>query len=133
AASRAAAAGHVAEPAAGDGVLDLRGAVLGTLAGVGPAREVAYMASVLGPRFERDVLGVLCPFDPTMVKQFIEVLINAGLFSREVGGEPMFSHSLVRDAVYESLAPVRRRDAHEKAARAIAQRSGAADVRAAIV
>lgn len=107
-------------------VLDLRAAVLATLGGLGPAREVAWMASVLGPRFERDALGVLCPFDPPMLARLLERLTDAGILAAEEDGELSFSHALVRDAIYEAIPPVRRRDAHEKAARALAKGKGAA-------
>lgn len=99
---------------------DLQSAVLATLAGVGPAREVAWMASVLGPRFERGALSVLCPFDPAMFSRLLNRLTDAGILAVEADGELSFSHALVRDAIYEAISPVRRRDAHEKAARALA-------------
>ncbi len=112
---------------------DLRAAVLATLAGVGPAREVAWMASVLGPRFERDALGVLCPFDPKVLSRFLERLADVGILAAEEDGELSFSHALVRDAVYEAISHVRRRDAHQKAARALAAAPGAGGAQGAMV
>lgn len=126
------AAAQIGSPGGGP-VKDLRAAVLATLAGVGPAREVAWMASVLGPRFEREALAVLCPFDGAMLSRFLERLTDVGLLAAGEEGEISFSHALVRDAVYDAISPVRRRDAHEKAARAIAARPAGGPARGAVV
>lgn len=108
----------------GDAALDLRSAVHATLATVGPAREAAWMASVLGPRFELDALRVVCAFDPSTLSRFLERLTTAGILAAEEDGELSFSHALVRDAIYDAISPVRRRDAHAKAALALAASEG---------
>jgi class 3 adenylate cyclase/tetratricopeptide (TPR) repeat protein len=119
-------------PEGAEPVLDLGAVVRAALDDLGPAREVAAVASVLGPRFERDVLAVLCPFDAPTLQGFLDRLEAAGILVMDAG-ELAFSHAIVRDAVYGAIAPVRRRDAHEKAARAFARGLGPGDRRGAIV
>jgi class 3 adenylate cyclase/tetratricopeptide (TPR) repeat protein len=68
-------------------------------------------ASVLGQRFERDVVAHLLGrqgFDPQR--------LVAPLLVRPEGGSFLFAHALIRDAVYDTLLKSRRRELHRRAA-----------------
>jgi tetratricopeptide (TPR) repeat protein len=74
-------------------------------------------ASVLGQRFERDVVAHLLGregYDP-------ERLV-AHLLVRPEGESFLFAHALIRDAVYDTLLRSRRRELHRQAADWFAQR-----------
>lgn len=78
-------------------------------------REAAALraAAVLGQRFELSGLRELVDGDvPT------EALLRSGLI-RQVSGKFMFSHAMIRDAVYETLPPAARRALHAKAAEVV--------------
>ncbi|HEU5076511.1 MAG TPA: BTAD domain-containing putative transcriptional regulator, partial [Polyangiaceae bacterium] len=84
-------------------------------------REAAALraAAVLGQKFEIGSLRELidgstaAPGDvPT------EALLRSGLI-RQASGKFMFSHAMIRDAVYETLPPAARRSLHAKAAEVV--------------
>jgi class 3 adenylate cyclase/tetratricopeptide (TPR) repeat protein len=74
-------------------------------------RQALQAASVLGQRFAPDALGHLLgrpDYDPArLVRQFLV---------RPQGGELLFAHALIRDAVYDSLLRARRRELHLRGA-----------------
>ncbi len=83
-------------------------------------REAAALrgAAVLGQRFELSGLRELIEGDvPT------EALLRSGLIRqvliRQGAGKFMFSHAMIRDAVYETLPPAARRSLHAKAAEVV--------------
>jgi class 3 adenylate cyclase/tetratricopeptide (TPR) repeat protein len=83
-----------------------------------PADKAALQAaSVLGQRFERDVVAHLLGregYDP-------ERLVTH-LLVRPEGESFLFAHALLRDAVYDTLLKSRRRELHRRAADWFAQR-----------
>jgi tetratricopeptide (TPR) repeat protein len=72
-------------------------------------------ASVLGLQFDSTTLSEVIDSDPPL-----EGLLRSGLL-RNPEGRFMFSHALIRDAVYETLPPAERRRLHARAARAVKQ------------
>ena len=80
-------------------------------------RAALQAASVLGQRFERDVVAHLLGrtgYDP-------ERLVTH-LLVRPEGEAFLFAHALIRDAVYDTLLKSRRRELHRRAADWFAQR-----------
>lgn len=71
-------------------------------------RQALLAASVLGLRFPREALAALADGVAP------DALVDAGMLELE-GGEIAFTHSLVREAVYESLLKSARRELHARA------------------
>jgi len=82
---------------------------------LGPERQVAQLASVIGREFSYPLLQALSPLPPHELLQGIEALKHAGLV--QAGGSAggmlyRFNHALVREAAYETLLRDRRRELH---------------------
>jgi serine/threonine protein kinase/tetratricopeptide (TPR) repeat protein len=90
----------------------LRGLVLVELARM-PAeqRTVLQVASVIGPRFHREVLLETAPLMQSQANQALAALIDRGAIVR-AGDEFAFAHDLRREVVYEGLALETRRELH---------------------
>ena len=119
---------NVMEQAGDDGTAvpaTLKDSLMARLDRLGEAREVAQIAAAIGRQFTFTLLDAVlakgnAALDPALTK-----LIGAGIvFPEGRGGERSFSfkHALVRDAAYESLRLTRRRDWHERIARALEER-----------
>lgn len=103
----------------------LKDSLMARLDRLGEAREVAQIASVIGRQFTFALLDALAPKGPTELEATLAKLIAAGIvFPEGRGAEQSFSfkHALVRDAAYESLLLARRRDWHDRTARALEER-----------
>ncbi len=92
---------------------------------LGPAREVAQIAAVLGREFSFDLLSGLANGDASMLGDALVRLVEADLL--HVRGVPpeadyRFKHALIRDAAYESLLRSRRRALHGRAAETLRDR-----------
>ena len=120
--------------AAGEGLTglpELRHLVLAHLDGLGePARELLDAASVLGERIDLQVLADVSGRSPAEVGTVLDQAVARGVLASapDVAGLS-FAHALVRDAVYNELAPSRRMALHERAACAL-ERSEHATARA---
>jgi len=100
----------------------LKDSLMARLDRLGEARELAQIASVIGRQFTFALLDALAPRGRPELEASLEKLIAAGIvFPEGRGLEQSFSfkHALVRDAAYESLLLARRRDWHERTARAL--------------
>ncbi len=73
-------------------------------------RQALHAASVLGLRFPREALGAMLEG----AARPPERLVDAGLLDVD-GGEVVFVHALMREAVYDSLLKSRRRELHARA------------------
>ena len=94
---------------------------------LGGAREVAQIASVIGRQFTSALLEAVSGKDSDELDGMLAKLVTAGIvFPEERGIEPsfVFKHALVRDAAYESLLLMRRREWHGRVAQALEQRFG---------
>jgi DNA-binding CsgD family transcriptional regulator len=114
--------------AVGDGLSgfpELRQLALARLGQLGgPARELLDAASVLGERIDPPVLAEVTGLATTDVGMRLDQAVARGiLVSTSDTAGLSFAHALVRDAVYDELAPSRRMALHEQAARAL-ERSG---------
>ena len=88
----------------------------------GPAKQLAQAAAVAGRSVRRDILATVCDSTAEALEQPLATLVESGILERHtrLGGETFtFSHALVRDAAYDSLLRGRRRDLHQRVARAM--------------
>jgi len=97
----------------------LSGSLAARLDGLGPAKEVAQIASVIGRMFTFEVLEAIAPFDAVTLRKRLDELIQAGLIYRSGLGARSrlsFKHALVQDAAYASLLAKDRQELHLKIA-----------------
>jgi DNA-binding NarL/FixJ family response regulator len=107
------------------GFPELRHLVVAQLGQLGdPVRELLEVASVLGERIDPPTLAEVTGLAGPAVGSLLDQAVAHGvlLASPETAGLS-FAHALVRNAVYDELAPSRRMTLHEQAARAL-ERSG---------
>lgn len=109
--------GPVAIPAS------LHEALMAQLDRSGPAKGVAQVAAVIGRLARRDVLDAVCGLPQAELDAALERLAANGVLYPQSEDDRdcyAFSHSLIRDAAYDSLLRDRRRDLHARVARALA-------------
>ena len=82
-------------------------------------RQLLRAASVLGPRFRVSVAGQMAGLAGRRAIAALDRLTRAGLIRGGECGWAQFSHELVRQAVYDELAPPVRAQLHELAFRAL--------------
>ena len=102
----------------------LKDSLMARLDRLDEAREVAQIAAVVGRQFAFALLAAITSRDRAALDAALDKLIMAGIvFPEGRGVERSFSfkHALVRDAAYESLLLGRRREWHERIARALEQ------------
>ena len=81
------------------------------------ARDLLGAASVLGERIDPPVLAEVAGLAPAAAGGLLDQAVAQGvLMSAPDIGELSFTHALVRDAVYDELAPSRRMALHERTA-----------------
>ncbi len=117
-----------------DGVPDfsipstLQSSLTARLDRLGPVREIAQLASVLGREFSWELLEAVSTWDPASLEEGLAELCRAGLLHRENRaerpGEParadyVFKHALIRDAAYESLLRSACRRIHRRVAQVL--------------
>jgi tetratricopeptide (TPR) repeat protein len=105
----------------------LKDSLMARLDRLGSAREVAQIAAVIGRQFTFALLEAASGKDSDELEGMLARLIAAGIvFPEERGFEPsfIFKHALMRDAAYESLLLIRRREWHGRVAQALEQRFG---------
>jgi predicted ATPase/class 3 adenylate cyclase len=108
--------------AAGEAVpATLKDSLMARLDRLGEAREVAQIASVIGRVFPFALLDAVAPKGNELEGALAKLAAAGIVFPEGRGAERSYSfkHALVRDAAYESLLLSRRRDWHDRIARAI--------------
>ncbi|MBX3027973.1 AAA family ATPase [bacterium] len=110
--------------AAAEGVpLTLHDSLLARLDRLGPAKEVAQIAAVIGRSFSHDLLARVAGLGAGELDAGLAALADAGLV-RVRGAPPQatyqFTHALMRQAAYDSLLKRRRRELHATVAQTIA-------------
>lgn len=86
--------------------ITLRDALTARLDRLGPAKEVAQLAAVIGRQFSRALLRVLFDGTESQLDGSIDSLLRSGLVhrQRQLNAEGFhFKHALLRDAAYDSL------------------------------
>jgi class 3 adenylate cyclase/predicted ATPase len=86
---------------------------------LGPVKEVAQIAAVIGREFRHEVLAAVAMLDEAGLDAALSRLAAAGLIRRRTladGAAYEFKHALVRDAAYQSLLKRRRQRHHARIA-----------------
>ena len=100
----------------------LQDSLMARLDRLGPAKEIAQVASVIGQQFSYALLERISPASAGDVATGIARLVDAGLaFPQSQASEPSYSfkHALMRDVAYDNLLRGRRQQIHERVARAL--------------
>jgi class 3 adenylate cyclase/tetratricopeptide (TPR) repeat protein len=103
----------------------LKDSLMARLDRLGEAREVAQIAAVVGRQFVFSLLDAVAQTGGAELEAALAKLVTAGIVFPEGHGLEkrfIFKHALVRDAAYESLLLGRRRNLHERVARALEER-----------
>jgi tetratricopeptide (TPR) repeat protein len=100
----------------------LQDSLMARLDRLGPAKEIAQVASVIGQQFSYALLETVSSASAADVANGMARLVDAGLaFPQSQAGEPSYSfkHALMRDVAYDNLLRGRRQQIHERIARAL--------------
>jgi class 3 adenylate cyclase/tetratricopeptide (TPR) repeat protein len=100
----------------------LQDSLMARLDRLGPAKEIAQVAAVIGQQFSYALLEAVAPASAGDVATGIARLVDAGLaFPQSRASEPSFSfkHALMRDVAYDNLLRGKRQQIHERVARAL--------------
>jgi hypothetical protein len=100
----------------------LHEALIGRLDRTAGAKLTTQVASVAGRLVRLDVLTAVSGMSPDELERSVAALIAAGVIERDLSAPVetyAFSHSLLRDAAYDSLLRDRRRELHGRDARAL--------------
>lgn len=100
----------------------LKDSLMARLDRLGQAREVAQTAAVIGRQFSFLLLKAVTARSADELESMLAKLVAAGIVfpdERSLDRSFSFKHALVRDAAYESLLLTRRRDWHQRIARAL--------------
>ncbi|MEY2439336.1 MAG: hypothetical protein QOI34_721, partial [Verrucomicrobiota bacterium] len=100
----------------------LQDSLMARLDRLGPAKEIAQVAAVIGQQFSYALLEKVSSASVSDLETGIARLIDAGLaFPQSRAGEPSYSfkHALMRDVAYDNLLRGRRQQIHERVARAL--------------
>jgi class 3 adenylate cyclase/tetratricopeptide (TPR) repeat protein len=103
----------------------LKDSLMARLDRLGAAREVAQIAAVVGRQFPFAILDAVVPRGGAALEAALTDLVAAGILLPEGRGLERgfsFKHALLRDAAYDSLLLTRRREWHERTARAVEER-----------
>jgi class 3 adenylate cyclase/predicted ATPase len=103
----------------------LQQSLMARLDRLGPAREVAQLASVIGRGFSYGLLRTLTGLEDTALRAALEQLARADIVL--VQGLPpdsdyRFKHALIQDAAYENLLKSRRQMLHRRVAEILRDR-----------
>ncbi len=86
---------------------------------LGPAKEVAQVAAVIGREFSYSLLQALVSIDETLLQSALRKLLDAELiYARGIPPEAtyQFKHALIRDSAYEVLLKAQRKKLHRQIA-----------------
>ncbi len=93
----------------------LQDSLMARLDGLGAAKDVAQLASVIGRTFNFDVLASVASLAEPALRGALAQLVNAGIISkrRTTADESyVFRHALIHDVAYESLLRRKRQQYH---------------------
>jgi hypothetical protein len=105
----------------------LRGSLMARLDRVGPAKEVAQHAAVIGREFSLGSLAKTSPLSEDRLRAGIERLLAANIIRGDGSvGDPVyqFKHALIQDAAYHSLLRRQRRELHLRLAERLEAEKG---------
>jgi tetratricopeptide (TPR) repeat protein len=103
----------------------LQDSLMARLDRLGPAKEVAQLAAVLGRQFSFELLEAVSPLEAEVLESGLVRLVKAELLYRR-GVPPratyVFKHALVEDAAYQSLLRRARQQHHARIAQVLEER-----------
>lgn len=107
------------DPVSGDDHVPvlLQGSLLERIDTAGKGKEIAQLASVIGPEFDRDIIMQLSDAGSDDIQQSLDELVGLNILSRNAFNDRVFyafRHALLRDAVYSSLLHSVRSAVHRK-------------------
>jgi tetratricopeptide (TPR) repeat protein len=92
---------------------------------LGPVKEIAQLASVLGREFSYDLLLKVSPIDEERLRRALADAVTEELFYQR-GTPPdasyLFKHALIRDAAYQSMLRRTREQHHRRVAQTLIER-----------
>jgi class 3 adenylate cyclase/predicted ATPase len=102
----------------------LRDSLMARLDGLGPSKEIAQLAAVLGRDFSYELIEAIAPIAGDELRKSLAVLVDAELLiERDGAPDPhdafrhyVFKHALIQDTAYESLLRSRRQQVHGQVA-----------------
>ena len=103
----------------------LHDSLMARLDRLGPAKEVAQIAAVIGREFSYELLHAVYPILEAELESALRKLTDAELlYVRGIAPDAtyQFKHALIRDAAYEALLKSRRKDLHLLVARTIVEK-----------
>ena len=106
----------------------LRDSLTARLDRLGPAKEVAQVAAVIGREFSYRLLQAVAAVAEVELQSALEKLVDAELiYARGIAPDAtyQFKHALIQDAAYEALLKSRRRELHHRVAQMITERFAA--------
>ena len=95
----------------------LHDSLMARLDRLGPAKDVAQIAAVIGQKFSPELLAAVVPFPEDELSAALQRLVDAGITDRSGDAAATtytFRHALLRDVAYENLLRVRRQHLHER-------------------
>ena len=97
--------------------------LMARLDGLGPAKDIAQVAAVIGRDFSYELIRAVMPAGYRLEASLDKLVDEELLYVR---GHPpeatyQFKHELIRDAAYEALLKSRRKELHHKVARTLAE------------
>ncbi|WP_428264747.1 protein kinase domain-containing protein [Haliangium sp.] len=102
----------------------LRGSLMARLDRLGPVKEVAQIASVIGREFDFALLSAICEVEADELERGLALLVDAELIiqrGRRPQARYVFKHGLTQDIAYESLLEQTRRQYHARIAEALSR------------
>ena len=102
--------------------ITLQDSLTARLDGLGEARDVAQLASLLGRVFDYGLLQMIWPGDQGSLASHLHRLLRDQVLVRKSEGRNArfrFRHALMQDAAYESLLKARRKQLHDRVASAL--------------
>jgi class 3 adenylate cyclase/predicted ATPase len=117
------------EPALHEIPANLHDSLMARLDRVGPAKEVAQIAAVVGREFSYELLLAVSTIPADDLQAALMKLADAELIYT-TGIPPTaaytFKHTLIRDAAYDALLKSKRKQVHDRVARVLEMQSGRA-------
>jgi len=84
-----------------------------------PVKTAVRIAAVAGPTFDEEVVSYLLPPGSQPVSESLKELVESGIARVDGAGSYSFSHSVIREVVYEMLPYAQRRRMHGQVAQYI--------------
>jgi predicted ATPase len=103
----------------------LQDSLVARLDRLGPVKDVALAASIIGQEFSFELVDALVSLESSVLAAALERLVQSDMVAQR--GEPPnaiynFKHALIRDAAYQTILKSRKRDLHRRVAETLERR-----------